>query len=83
MRGRKKGQNTVVDPMNIRFGKREDVDALVALNDHVLSIHAKAIPARFRALPERGEVTAAFIKMIEDPKSLWFVAEDSCEESWK
>jgi ribosomal protein S18 acetylase RimI-like enzyme len=61
----------------IRPAGLADVDALVALNHHVQSLHAVAYPSLFRANAPGEAVTSAFHKMVVDPAALWLLAETS------
>ena len=49
---------------------------LVLLNEEVPSLHAAAIPSLFRTRPPAAEVGVAFRAMVEDPATVWLIAED-------
>jgi ribosomal protein S18 acetylase RimI-like enzyme len=59
----------------IRPATVADLSALVALNAHVQSLHAEALPEQFRANPPTTEVAATFAEKLAEPTALWLLAE--------
>jgi ribosomal protein S18 acetylase RimI-like enzyme len=62
--------------MKIRRADKQDVDALAALNAHVQSIHAAAVPSLFRNEPPALEVAEAFRGWLEDPAAFVLIAQE-------
>lgn len=60
--------------MKIRTATVSDVPGLVALNQSVQDMHAKAFPERFRRDTPKEIVEQAFGAMIQAPSSYWLVA---------
>jgi len=59
----------------IRPATLADLPTLVALNAHVQSLHAEALPEQFRASPPTAEVVATFADKLAEPTALWLLAE--------
>lgn len=61
--------------MRIRRATAADAPALVALNQSVQELHARALPDRFRSNVPAETMERAFAEMILAPSAFWLVAD--------
>ena len=60
--------------IEIRKSNRDDLEALVKLNEEVQSLHAKAFPNLFKKTPKHSDVIDFFAKLLTSEKSYIYVA---------